>query len=265
MTERSPVEWRKDSQSFDTVAEDYDAFRPGYPAELVDCLVELTGLAPGSPVLEIGSGTGIATLLFARRGCQVLGLEPGSNLAAIAAHNLSDYPLVKFELCRFEDWRETPAAFDVVTSAQAFHWIPPEIGYAKAARALKPGGYLALFWNMYPGMTGPLKDELDQVYAEFFPEAMEPIPMEVAIQERSAAIEASGYFGPVTVRRFPWSMCYTTQQHLGLLNTYSDHLALPTERRQQLFRAVGETIDRHGGTIERPYVAVLFVAQKTVP
>ncbi len=264
MNEKSELYWKKSSQSFDAVAEDYDAFRPGYPKELVDCIIELTGLPPGGKILEVGAGTGKATRLFAERGYQMLCIEPGANLAAVAAQNCQAYPAVRFEISRFENWQETPDLFDLVISAQAFHWVPKEIGYAKAARALKPAGSLALFWNMYPGFNaGPLRLEMDKIYQEISPEIASPMTeMEETIKIRTSDIEASGLFGPVILKRFPWSMCYTSGQYQGLLNTYSDHLLLSEEKRMRLYKAIGDVIERHGGFIDRPYVAVLFLAQK---
>jgi SAM-dependent methyltransferase len=263
MNEKSELYWKKSSQSFDTVAEDYDEFRPSYPEELVDGIIELTHLPPEGKILEVGAGTGKATLLFAERNYAMLCLEPGANLAAVAARNCKAYSEVKFEISRFENWQETPNGFDLVISAQAFHWVPKDVGYAKAAKALKTTGSLALFWNMYPGIKLPLKTELDKIYHDLVPEIENPLTkMEETISTRIADIETSGFFGPVTLRRFPWSMCYTSKQYQGLLNTYSDHLLLPEEKRMRLYKAVGDMIDEHGGFLERPYVAVLFVARK---
>jgi len=263
MVKRSPAYWKKASRSFDSASEAYDKFRPGYPEALVESLIELTGLPSQAQLLEIGAGTGKATRFFAERGYSLLCLEPGANLAAIAARNLEAFPEVKFELCRFEDWQEMPGRFDLVFSAQAFHWVKKEIGFAKAAIALKPSGWLALFWNMYPGMKGQLVADLDKCYQEIAPGFGTPLDSsEEKIRQRGEEIEASEFFGPVSIRRFPWSLRYTTEQYQGLLNTYSDHLCLPAETRLHLIEAVGQVIDKHGGVIDRPYLSVLYVAQK---
>ena len=156
-----------------------------------------------------------------------------------------------------------PEAFDLVYSAQAFHWVPPDTGVPKAARALKPGGQVALIWNLYPGIKGPVDVDLQKAYDEFAPQISTPVTkMEDTIRERAGWIEAGGCFSPVSIHRFPWTLCYTTQQYIGLLNTYSDHIALPAETRQRLYHAIAGAIDRNGGTIDRPYVAVAFMAQK---
>jgi SAM-dependent methyltransferase len=260
---RSAAYWNKASRSFDSASEAYDKFRPGYPEALVESLIELTGLASRANILEIGAGTGKATQYFARRGYSMLCLEPGANLAAVAARNLGAFPQVKFELCRFEDWQETPCRFDLVISAQAFHWVQKEIGFAKAARALKPSGWLALFWNMYPGMKGQIAIDLDKCYQEIAPDFGTPLDAtDERIRQRAEEIDSSGFFGPVTINRFPWSLRYTTRQYQGLLNTYSDHLCLPAQTRRHLIEAIGQVIDRHGGVIDRPYETVLYVAQK---
>ena len=263
MVEQSNMDWKKDSQSFDTVAGLYDKYRPEYPQELVDSLITLSGLPEGGRILEVGSGTGKATCMFASRGYAIHCIEPGRNLAEVAAKNLQAYPAVSYEITRFEESQEQPALFDLVMSAQAFHWVPKEISYAKAARTLKPGGALALFWNLSPGFHGQIAVDLDRIYHEFAPELDNPQnASEESIQERSDTITQSGCFGPVTLRRFPWSSIYRTREYLGLLNTYSDHLRLSEPTRQRLFEAISALIDARGGSIERNYIAVLYISQK---
>jgi SAM-dependent methyltransferase len=263
MDDQSRIDWKKDSQSFNSVASLYDEFRPGYPQELIDSIVELSGLPKDGRILEVGSGTGIATRLFAVRGYPVHCIEPGGNLAAIAARHLVLYPQVTFETIRFEEWQEQPAEFDLLISAQAFHWVPREIGYAKASRALKPGGSLALFWNMYPGFHGQIALDLDRIYQEIVPELENPKNnSEATIQQRCDDIAQSGYFGPVCLRRFAWCKTYLTREYLGLLSTYSDHIRLARQVRQRLFKDIAASIDAQGGSVKRDYVAVLYVAQK---
>ncbi len=263
MEKKTQEQWDEASRTFDTVAEDYDIYRPGYPPELVDNLIELTHLPAGGTILEVGAGTGKATRPFAERGYSMLCLEPGANLAAKAMENLKAYPNVRFEITRFEDWREAPESFDVMMSAQAFHWVHKDIGFARAAHALKTGGSIALFWNLYPGFGISLQKELDEIYRQITPDLIDPTnKLEETVGNRIREIETSGFFGPVTTCKFPWSVCYTTKEYLGLINTYSDHLTLPEETRRWLYSEVGALIDSHGGTIDRPYLADLFVAQK---
>jgi len=92
-------------RSFDASARSYDRFRPGYPEELFDDLVRLSGIPEGGRVLEIGPGTGQATLPLARRGFSILGLELGRSMARLCRRNLRDFPDVEIQNLAFEDWR----------------------------------------------------------------------------------------------------------------------------------------------------------------
>jgi SAM-dependent methyltransferase len=256
------IDWQEESRRFNGVADLYDACRPAYPEELIEALISLTGVQSDSKILEIGSGTGKATLLLAQRGFSILCVEPGQNLVSVASQVFKNYPRVEFEIVAFEQWHERPGEFDLVMSAQAFHWIPKAIGYAKAARALNERGHLALFWNMSPDPTDAIFLDLRRVYEERAPElAARSSSCEELIQQREADIWESGLFSNVCVKRFPWSVKYNAQQYVDLLGTYSDHLRLSEEKRKNLYKGVIEVIAQHGGFIEKPYLAVLFVAQ----
>ncbi len=256
------IDWKKDSRSFDTVAELYDTYRPSYPDDLIQTILERTGIKPGARVLEIGCGTGKATVQFAQRGVLILALDPGRNLLAVARRNLQAYPNVKFCLTTFEDWPIDAGEFQLVISAQAFHWVTKDVGFAKVAQALRPNGHLALFWNMQPKEHGGVFEAITRAYAARAPElAAEQNDYEGLIQQRQAAIHECGYFLPVETCRFPWTVRYSTQQYLGVLNTHSDHLRLSPEKRASLFDEIGQVVEAHGGFVEKSYVAVLYLAQ----
>jgi SAM-dependent methyltransferase len=250
------------STSFDRVAELYDTYRPSYPKALIDDAVSISGLPPSGKILEVGSGTGIATALFAPRGYTILCIEPGKNLAAVAAKKLQAYP-VTIENVAFEDWAETANAFDLMISAQAFHWIDKETGYPKVARALKKDGYAALFWNTSTHPDREIDRDLERVYAEDVPNlAKDPGSWEGLLKQRESEIIGSGCFADVQVRTYPWTARYNVEHYLGLLNTYSDHLGLAEEIRAKLMHDIARVIEKHGGVVDKPYVAVLYMAKK---
>ena len=103
--------WRTRSESFDTVAELYDAYRPTYPADLIDSILCITKIPSTGQILEIGSGTGKATQLFAEKGFRVHCIEPGENLLQVARRKLQNYPQVSYAQVRFEDWSEEKERF----------------------------------------------------------------------------------------------------------------------------------------------------------
>ncbi len=257
-----PPDWEADSRRFDGVANLYDAYRPSYPNELIEDIIQISGIRSEGRILDIGSGTGKATLLFAQRGYTILCLEPGQNLIYVARKNLVSYPKVSFVKARFEKWKCDKDEFDLVISAQAFHWVPEKVRFKKTANVLKHQGYLAAFWNMSPGMEGKIRQELDQVYQKRARELVNTETFEQIIESRETSFLDTPYFEKVVVKKYFWSARYSTNDYLGLLNTYSDHLRLSVHRRNMLFKDIGEVIDRNGGFIEKPYLAVLFIALK---
>ena len=266
MEPRAQPDYARESRLFDAVAEVYEEHRPGYPQALVDRIACEARLGAGSAVLEIGSGTGKATDAFAPLGCSILCIEPGENLIAVAIRKFGGWPKVRFHCSSFEDWPLAAGEFDLVFSAQAFHWVKRGVGAAKAAAALGPGGVMAAFWKHYPGGAGEIHDRIQAAYVRLAPGLAERRAADTGIDGqiamRRGLIEQGGHFGPLTIARYPWSERYTTRQYMGLLNTYSDHLSLDPEQRGRLLGEIAQIIDACGGVIERSYVAVLYLARK---
>jgi len=255
-------------KTFDSAAADYNAVRPGYPEQLYDDVMSLAGIQPNGCALEIGCGTGIATLPFAQRGLEILCLDIGPELIALARKNLSTYPLVRFEQASFEDWPVYAGAFDLVYAATAFHWIPPEIGYRKAAEALKAAGSLAIFDHEHPRPFPGFFEEVQPIYNQHVPEWSEKrkrTSLQDEIESKARKLRDSGFFAEVLVKTYSWSHTYTTSEYLRLLNTYSDHLLLEDARRCSLYQAIGDLIERnYQGHVDRPYLTVLYLARKLV-
>jgi SAM-dependent methyltransferase len=251
---------------FGEVAETYDRARPGYPDALIE---DVLAWAPESPrVLEVGAGTGKATVPLAARGLEVVALEPSVEMAAVARRRCARFPRVDVVVSSFEDWPAHAEVFQLVVSAQAWHWVAPEIRYRKARHVLTPGGVLALFWNRPQWEDATLRSALDDVYARCAPDlkAREPgfpgLKQAQVDEERAAEIEGSGFFGPVARRSFRWAKRYTTHEYLELLQTQSDHRMLPGERLTQLLGGVAEVIERSGGSIAMDFVARLYLARR---
>ena len=83
--------------SFDEVADLYDRYRPAPPTQVVDALIKATGIGKGTRVVEFGCGTGQLSVPLAATGSELTSVEPGARLAAIAARNLSRFPLATVE------------------------------------------------------------------------------------------------------------------------------------------------------------------------
>jgi len=246
--------------SFDARAELYDAARPSYPDALADDVITRAGRR----VLEIGAGTGKATVVFARRGASIVAIEPGPSLAAVLRKNVAGHDVV-VEDTTFEAW---PIAqrFDVVMAAQAIHWIDPRVRYVKPAAVLAPGGTLAVIRTEILALERGLRDELDAAYARWAVGLSDPRADDAVAATRDqivGEIDASRLYGAVDLRMYPWTTTYPTAGYLALLDTYSDHAILAPDRRAALYQSIAEAIERRGGAIEIPYVSMAFTAQRT--
>lgn len=251
---------------FDTVAADYDAARPGYPEPLIEDVLGFAALAPAARCLEVGCGTGQATLPFARRGFSILCLDIGAELIRLASENLRNFPAVRFQNTAFEDWIPGPDSFELLFSGTAFHWVPPETGYAKAGRVLRPGGALALFWNTHPPEKEGFFVEVDELYRRYAPAYVEPQNRQRVPEPDPSItgfIETTGCFGPVEVRTYPFPQVYTTAEYLRLINTFSDHLAMPVDKRKALYAGIADLIEgRYAGKINKHVLSTLYLAKR---
>jgi SAM-dependent methyltransferase len=271
---------------FDEVARLYDEARPRYPAEVFDELGRRCGLGRESRVLEIGCGTGQATRNLAATGAQVRCLEPGVALGGLARHNLADAPNVTVETTTFEAADESPGTYDIAFSATAFHWIDPSVSFVKAARVLRPGGWLALLTNLHSAggthTSERIAEPIRDLHRRLAPEVGDwTFPTDEEIRERAqaggdiAAVWArierklgppptvDRLFEPPTVFTYPWLARYDRDGYLTMLATQSSYALMDPEWRGRLLDAIGRLVDEClGGVITKQYVTVLAIARR---
>jgi SAM-dependent methyltransferase len=253
------VNYREDRRrTFDEIAELYEQFRPGYPRQLVDDVIWLSGVPRGGRVLEIGCGTGKASVLFAERDFRMTCLEPNPNMARIAERKLAPFPDARVEVTTFEAWQGATAAWDLVVAAQSFHFIDPAIGLTKVAGALRAGGALAVFLNDPVRDNSPVEQRIQEAYARLAP-TLAHVPPESGPEDR---IDRSGLFETVVMARYPWSTTYTAAEYMGLMETQSPHRLLPGEQRAALLEAIHDAITNHGGSLTVNYLLSLRLAKR---
>jgi SAM-dependent methyltransferase len=246
--------------TFDPVAELYDRARPRYPDAVVDDVVELASLRPGSRVLEVGCGTGQATVALADRGLDVVCVELGASLAAVARRNLARFPRVRVEVADFDAW-EPDGAFDAVAAFTAWHWPDPATKYARAAAALRDGGSLCVVVTQHVLPAGGDRFWADvQADYELIGEADDPPPPPEAVEDLRAELAASGVFDEPQVRRHVWEVDYTADAYVDVLDTYSGHIAMAPEARRTLYDAIRRRIG--DGTVRKTYLAIVHVARR---
>jgi SAM-dependent methyltransferase len=250
-------------ETFDTAAELYDRARPRYPAELFADLARHTGLRPGFRALEIGVGTGQATRSLLDLGANVLGIELGAALATQARRLLGDR--AEIVTADFDVWEPPAGAFDLVLTATSWHWLDPATRTAKAARALRPGGWLATIATGHVrGGTVPFFVEVQDCYERWDPATPPGLRQQEGheVPDMVDEVDESELFDRPTHYRYEVDIPYTTAEYLDLLRTYSGHIALPDQARRGLFNCISGLIDgTYGGAITKRYLFELRLAQ----
>jgi SAM-dependent methyltransferase len=250
--------------TFEETADLYHEVRPKYPDQLTGDIIRLSALPPEGHILEIGCGAGNATIAFAKRGYNLLGIELGERLAEYAHQRCRDFPNAVVVQSAFEDYKLTPHTFDLAISADAFHWIQPEIGYPKLIHALKPTGAIALFWHIDPDQQTGWSRALDEIFHKHLPQeggARGDLKLEWV--ENIIRGNFREYCGieDVTVRTYDWIETYTADKFIKLVRTHSSLRALDDETRAALHAEIRQTINDFGGAVENPFRAALFLAR----
>ena len=251
--------------SFGGVADLYDRSRPSYPVALVDGVLEYARAGESDRAVEVGVGTGKATVLFAARGLSVLGIEPSAEMAQVAQRNCAGYENVSIEQTEFERWRPAGHEFKLVFSGQAWHWIAPEVRYVAARAALEEGGALAAFWNRPDWGACDLREEFGEAYrrndhADGTDDPMNPLARSGDGAWSTEIADASGFDG-AEVRRYAWHTDYTAAEYCALLRTHSPCLILDAPERERLLADIAAAIDGRGGSFRMPYMTVLGLAR----
>ncbi|MEU9033174.1 class I SAM-dependent methyltransferase [Streptomyces sp. NPDC048383] len=248
---------RARAQVFGEAAELYDASRPGYADVLVARVLDYAGL-DGRPALEIGAGTGKATVPFAEAGAALVCVEPDPRMAAVLRRNTAHLPSVRVEEGGFEQWQPRGRRFGLVLAATSWHWVDPERRWDLVHDALEPGGAVALFWNPLGVRDRELHAALAEVDARH---GMTEAPHATLassygdaaghwagpLEWPEAQCRRDGRFTELCSTRFRADCDYGTARYLGHLASLSCYRVLPPARREELLADTARVLEAHGG------------------
>jgi SAM-dependent methyltransferase len=248
--------------SFGAAAELYEEIRPGYPADLVAAVVDHCGGA-GVPAVEAGAGTGKATRAFAEWGLRIAAVEPDPAMAGILAASCTGYPGVTVVVSGFESYLPAEPA-GLLYSAQAWHWMDPEVRWKRAAAALAPGGSLALFWNFDRIIDQRVQARVIAAHREVTADIAwdtKAVP-EDGLLDRWPATELAGLaaFTGLEGRIYRWERVLTRRQYLDYLATHSVYLLLDGRLRTQLFARLARALP---DVVPLAEDTVLYLARRT--
>ncbi|MGO8946326.1 MAG: class I SAM-dependent methyltransferase [Ktedonobacterales bacterium] len=259
---------RRRKESFDSVATYYDAYRPGYPSQVVDDVLEMAHIGRGSRVLEIGCGTGQLSVPIAQRGAMLTAVELGPALADIARRHLSLFPAATVEVGKFEEWPAPTQPFDAVVCANAFHWLDPTIRFAKSAQLLQPDGVLAIVHPHHvKGGTAGFSSAMQPYYVQWglsdTPTFEAPDPAD--LPPMYPELDQLALFTDVRRHRFEFLVEYSSESYVGLLHTDSLVLSLDASARNGFLSDIGHLIDTHyNGHVSKKYVHEVIATRHVI-
>ena len=229
----------------------YDQHRPGYPAQAID---HMMGLVEAGAGVEVGAGTGKATADVAREGLRLTCLEPSDAMAEVLRNR--ELPGVEVVVSTLEEWEGPGDSYDLMYAAQAWHWVDRSVAYGKALSTLRPGGVLALIWNIPFDRYA----EFEEVYARHAPELLAERDRRIHRRDTHSWDEdmRSAGFRDVDLFSHEWKVEMTPVQYRSLHATYSDHMMLPDEVRNTLLEDLEQTALERGSPVTVDYRTQVF-------
>ncbi|MBX4262796.1 class I SAM-dependent methyltransferase (plasmid) [Clostridium estertheticum] len=242
----------------------YDKWRPTYCKELFNDIIQYSKLDRNKKAVEVGVGTGQASLPFLMTGCDVTAIELGNNLAEYSKEKFKEYKNFSVYNTSFEDFECNDNSIDILYSATAFHWIPEDIGYPKALKVLKNDGTLALFWNrpFVKREDDLLHQKIQNIYQKYRPSNAKFIENDTARYNKISKTIQSYGFRDLELKLYHQTRIFNSTDYISLLNTYSDHISMAVSTKL-LFESEIENAVLESGNVLTVYDTIdLYLARK---
>lgn len=259
---RASMDLEQRKNWYSPVADIYYNARPKYPKVLIDQSIVLAQLSSDSSILEIGCGPGNATVAFAQNGFSMTCIEPNLDFYHLVQRNCMPYPNVAIHNTSFEEWQLEAKQFNTVLSANAFHWIPLEIRYAKTAAALQDKGFLIQLWNLTPEPKYEVYQAIEEVYQAYAPSFVryEGAEAQAEILKGFAQeILDSGFFKDLVVEHIECEVTYSIDDYLKLLSTLR---RVAPQAKELLFVGLREKLEKIEDNVKLSFLSAVIVARK---
>ncbi len=236
---------------FSAAADAYERGRPGYPAEAMAWIAERLEIGPGRNVLDLAAGTGKLTRALVPFGGRVIAVEP---IDEMREHLFAALPDVEAFDGTAEAIPLPDGSVDVVASAQAFHWFRADEALREIHRVLRPGGGLALVWNLRD-LSDPLQARIQEILAPHGGDARSHRDFDPV-----AIVDQSELFGPVEHRSWPYEQRLSRAHLVDRIASTSYIAILDPDARAEVLSQVLEAAEGLPEPISIPYTTDVYVA-----
>ncbi len=249
--------------SFGKVSSLYDKSRVTYPTELIDDIITYSQLKPNATILDVGCGSGQATLPFAEKEYVIIGLDISKDLLTIAKEKCSKFKKAKFKLSSFEKAKFNKNSFDLIISGLAWHWVEPEERYEKASRLLKDNGSLALFWSYQQKDKSQIVTEVGKVLELYSRKKSGPRMKDYA-NSVYKELQQHPLFTNIEKRKYFIMMHFSKENYVNLVLTYSGVLKLSITEQTKLKNDLNKILKKFKEPLIIPYEYILILAKKKI-
>ncbi|MBI2665279.1 class I SAM-dependent methyltransferase [Candidatus Woesearchaeota archaeon] len=248
---------------FGKISNLYDKARISYPLQLVEDILSYSKIDKLARILDVGCGTGHATILFARRNYEVIGLDISQQMIQVAQEKCYLFPKVSFMVGIFEGLQLPDASIDLIISGMAWHWITPEGREKKANRILKPGGTLALFWYYQRKQESPFVTAVGSILDKYDGVDRGPAGSRVKqiSEELFHQLKTNYFFTSIMLKEYNAEIEFTREKYLDLVLSYGWVQSLPIEKRNLLVAELKQLNGKFKDSLMIPYNYVLLLAK----
>ena len=224
-------------------ADGYRKYRPGYPGTIRDRIIDVIEPDEECRILEVGCGTGQATGFFQEYSPIQTCIDPGINLLQMCERRFPGYEYV---CTRFEDYDGKRGTFNLIYAATSFHWVEKGLRYIKSANLLKNGAHLVVLTDRHTKNMQGFFTEVQEVYQTIATD------MKYTFGAESSDDIEKNPLSPELEFETDRILKYSAGQYIGLLKTFSGHIALGPDRLDLLCSKIVDLIERHyEGKVEK--------------
>lgn len=251
--------------NFDSLANDYAQYRPGYAPSIVTAVLALVGRPPGDvDAVDVGAGTGIWTRMLAARGLRsITAVEPSDEMRRNGVLTSTEYTIA-WRPGGAEETGLAPNAYDLVSMASSFHWTDFDRACAEFQRILRPGGRFVALWNPRMIELNPLLVEIEQEIARLNPGVKRVSSGRSGLTERlTELLWAKPGFDDVVYLEGRHTATQTPNQYMGAWRSVND---LRVQLGPDLFAKFLNFVERKTAglaRIETTYLTRTWAARRT--
>ena len=255
------------ARAFDAWADEYERYRPAYPAALFDLIADRLALSPHAAVVDLGTGTGKVARAAAARGWRVTAVDPGEPMLTVLRERVAAEALdIDVVQAHAEQTGLAPMSFDAALAGEAYHWFDAPAALAEMARIVRPGGGIAFFWNVVDGDRSPLVAAERDLVAEYGIDGSDvrkpgPLP------ETRDAVRAAGAFEEPEFHQVPHVVQMSGSDYLGLAYTKSHLRTAPAELQERYRDSFLDMLAANGiepeHRVQVPYIVDCWIARRS--